>query len=185
MIIHDRERFYQIEAAVLNAYHNQPALKLCKPMLREIAGRYRVPVKLLYRLHKRFSANQQKTSFTLDDIESIASLDRARDYLTGIPRHKGSVNYVDSRKQNRNRRLSDSVWRKVREQVFRRDKYTCQYCGAKARKLHCDHIYPLSRGGSNEMRNLVTACQRCNQSKHDKTISEWRPALLSKFTQES
>lgn len=69
------------------------------------------------------------------------------------------------------------VWRELREAIFSRDGYTCQYCGAYAVNLQCDHVIPISRGGSNDPENLVTACQRCNQSKHNKTPDEWRGGL--------
>lgn len=53
--------------------------------------------------------------------------------------------------------------------IFRRDKYTCQYCGAKApdAKLHVDHRVPVSKGGDSQDDNLVTACAKCNQGKGD------------------
>lgn len=65
-------------------------------------------------------------------------------------------------------------WIKIRERIFRRDNYTCAYCGIRGVALECDHIVPLSRGGPNSDDNLTTACRRCNQSKRDKTVEEWR-----------
>ena len=70
------------------------------------------------------------------------------------------------------------VWRDLREHTFHRDNYTCQYCGERGGKLHCDHVIPLSRGGSNKPGNLATACAACNLSKHNKTIEEWMGSLL-------
>lgn len=54
------------------------------------------------------------------------------------------------------------------------DGYTCQYCGERGKRLECDHVVPVSRGGSNEHENLVTACFACNRSKRAKTVEEWR-----------
>lgn len=59
--------------------------------------------------------------------------------------------------------------RKLR--VWQRDKWRCRYCGEKLlRKAEAtvDHVIPRSRGGSNKMSNLVTACVPCNQGKADK-----------------
>lgn len=67
-----------------------------------------------------------------------------------------------------------SVWRVLRVTVFERDDFTCQYCGARGVSLQCDHIIPVSRGGSNELDNLTTACRPCNQSKRAKTPEEWQ-----------
>ena len=65
-------------------------------------------------------------------------------------------------------------WRVIRERIFARDDYTCRYCGARGGRLECDHVHPVSRGGSHEDDNLVTACFSCNRSKRDKLVSEWR-----------
>lgn len=65
------------------------------------------------------------------------------------------------------------AWRTIRSRIFERDNYTCQYCGEYGKRLECDHVVPVSRGGSNEDRNLVTACFSCNRSKRAKLLSEW------------
>lgn len=56
---------------------------------------------------------------------------------------------------------------KVRFAVFSRDGFTCQYCGQRAPsvKLNVDHRMPRSRGGSDDMSNLITACFACNSGK--------------------
>lgn len=70
-------------------------------------------------------------------------------------------------------RLSTALWSVLRSKIFNRDNYTCQYCGERGKKLECDHVMPISRGGGNEESNLVTACFKCNRSKRDKTPKEW------------
>ena len=68
------------------------------------------------------------------------------------------------------------VPRRFRRQVtntflFARDRYRCQYCGRghaelKPREaLTRDHVIPISRGGTNEWTNCVTACSSCNLRK--------------------
>lgn len=56
--------------------------------------------------------------------------------------------------------------------VFKRDRFTCTYCGVSGAdaELHVDHIIPVSKGGSNNIYNLTTACSRCNLQKADKII---------------
>lgn len=51
--------------------------------------------------------------------------------------------------------------------LFKRDAYLCLYCGGRfpARSLSRDHILPTSQGGTDEWRNLATACRRCNNHK--------------------
>lgn len=65
--------------------------------------------------------------------------------------------------------------------IFNRDGLRCQYCGLSApegAKLRCDHIIPHSRGGTDTADNLVTACDRCNGSKHANSLSPESEALI-------
>lgn len=57
--------------------------------------------------------------------------------------------------------------------VTLRDTRKCVYCGTTSGPFHFDHLYPLSRGGSDDPCNLVVACQQCNISKSDRTLMEW------------
>jgi hypothetical protein len=56
---------------------------------------------------------------------------------------------------------------KLRFEVFKRDDFTCQYCGRKTPEviLELEHIIPLSKGGTNELDNLTTSCFECNRGK--------------------
>ena len=58
-----------------------------------------------------------------------------------------------------------------RANLFRRDRGECQYCGS-ARQLTIDHVIPRSKGGKTSWTNLVTACNRCNVIKGDKTVEQ-------------
>lgn len=73
-------------------------------------------------------------------------------------------------------RPSRSEWERIRTEVYFRDDYTCQYCGERGKKLECDHVIPVSRGGTHDLDNLKTACFKCNRSKRNKTIEEWQAA---------
>jgi hypothetical protein len=68
-------------------------------------------------------------------------------------------------------------WQKLREICFERDNYTCVWCGEfDGVILHLDHLYPLSKGGTNDLENLVTSCERCNLGKHARIIQDaWIP----------
>lgn len=56
---------------------------------------------------------------------------------------------------------------RLRFEVFKRDKFTCQYCGAKAPEvvLQADHIVPVAEGGPTDLLNLITSCAKCNGGK--------------------
>lgn len=65
------------------------------------------------------------------------------------------------------------ISKRVRFSVFSRDGFACRYCGATSEtvQLVLDHIEPVSKGGSDEPENLVTACQPCNAGKSDKPVN--------------
>jgi len=67
-----------------------------------------------------------------------------------------------------------AVSKRTRFEVFKRDKFTCQYCGRAAPSivLQIDHIHPVAKDGDNDILNLVTSCQECNAGKSDKTLSD-------------
>ncbi len=62
----------------------------------------------------------------------------------------------------------------TRRNLFRRDGFTCQYCGKTpgGNELTIDHVLPKSRGGNTNWLNCVLACVRCNHRKADRTPDE-------------
>lgn len=64
--------------------------------------------------------------------------------------------------------------KKDRFEVFKRDSFTCQYCGKKAPDvvLHIDHIEPVCDGGTNDFLNLVTSCRDCNSGKSNRKLTD-------------
>ena len=66
------------------------------------------------------------------------------------------------------------ISKSIRFEIFKRDKFTCQYCGRKAPDviLHVDHLNPVSKGGTNDLLNLITSCVDCNLGKSDRTLAD-------------
>lgn len=64
--------------------------------------------------------------------------------------------------------------KKTRFEVFKRDSFTCQYCGNKAPEvtLEVDHIKPVAKSGDNNLINLITSCFDCNRGKSDRTLDD-------------
>ena len=62
----------------------------------------------------------------------------------------------------------------LRFEVFKRDSFTCQYCGRKAPEvvLQIDHIKPVADGGTNDIMNLVTSCVDCNLGKGARRLND-------------
>lgn len=82
-----------------------------------------------------------------------------------------------------------------RDAILERDGHKCVYCGTPLTRklahkgryngtqtktkpagyqfLTVDHVFPCSRGGTNDMSNLAASCISCNARKHTKTPLEW------------
>jgi hypothetical protein len=62
----------------------------------------------------------------------------------------------------------------LRFEVFKRDSFTCQYCGRVAPDvvLEIDHIQPVSKDGDDDLFNLTTACFDCNRGKTNRLLSD-------------
>ena len=65
---------------------------------------------------------------------------------------------------------------KLRFEIFKRDKFKCQYCGRSPDSsdinLQVDHINPVYEGGKNELLNLITSCFDCNNGKGKRVLSD-------------
>lgn len=66
------------------------------------------------------------------------------------------------------------ISKRTRFEVFKRDGFACQYCGAKAPDalMQVDHVSPVSKGGADEILNYVTACVDCNSGKSDRELDD-------------
>ncbi len=66
----------------------------------------------------------------------------------------------------------------TRREVFRRDNYTCQYCGRRDGNLTVDHVVPRHQGGPHIWTNVVAACPSCNHHKGGRKPDEAHMHLL-------
>ena len=71
--------------------------------------------------------------------------------------------------------------KKVRFGIFKRDGFSCQYCGSSPPSvvLEVDHINPVSLGGTNDADNLLTSCFDCNRGKGAEKLS-FSPETIAK-----
>lgn len=86
--------------------------------------------------------------------------------------------------------INGKVSKNKRMRVIGRDGLRCRYCGAEVelgvrglRALTIDHVMPLSRGGTNDIANLVVACWGCNQEKAHQLAEEWQTPLPQSFVE--
>ena len=69
-----------------------------------------------------------------------------------------------------------------RRNIFKRDRYTCQYCGRQpgSEELTIDHVVPRAHGGESTWENCVLACIDCNARKADRTPEQAHMRLAHK-----
>lgn len=67
----------------------------------------------------------------------------------------------------------------TRREVFRRDNYTCQYCGRKVNNLTIDHVVPRHLGGLHTWTNVVAACPACNHFKGGRRLEDAHMTLMA------
>lgn len=75
-----------------------------------------------------------------------------------------------------------TIGKRLRFEVLKRDRFTCQYCGRSSddgTELHVDHIVPVSSGGTNTTENLTTACIDCNLGKSNISLEKEHSAHVS------
>ncbi len=65
--------------------------------------------------------------------------------------------------------------------IYNRDKGKCFYCkkNLKYRQITLDHYFPLSKGGKDEVFNLVTCCKDCNRYKGNIVLPDYEEVIIS------
>lgn len=70
------------------------------------------------------------------------------------------------------RKTRNKITSSLRKEVFKRDNYTCVECNASVNddgvRIHVDHITPISEGGTDDLENLQTLCDKCNFAKSNR-----------------
>lgn len=72
-----------------------------------------------------------------------------------------------------------AVSKRVRFEAFKRDRFTCQYCGKRPPDvtLEIDHVVARREGGADDIHNLTTSCVACNRGKSGVPLDKVAPAL--------
>lgn len=117
---------------------------------------------------------------------------KRQDYERNIEKRRAAVNRYRQTEQGKLVKKVSNHKRKVRAKenggsftseeirtLNRLQKGKCWYCGKSIEtEYHIEHRVPLSRGGSNDLSNIVLSCPACNLSKANKLPHEWGDRLL-------
>ena len=71
------------------------------------------------------------------------------------------------------RKSTRQIEQKVMWTVFRRDKYTCRYCGNNKTPLTVDHMVLWEEGGPTIPMNLLSSCKVCNNRRGSMQYEDW------------
>ncbi len=141
-----------------------------------------------YSIEDMAAATHENTYFTRGALGALVNLDIFREeredashgaltWNVRLPRPRTKhVPLTDEQRQAR-QRVRGELTALLKIKIYARDRHTCVYCGRAGGHLEIDHVLPVSRGGTSDLDNLVTACYECNHAKHAKTIEEWQAQL--------
>jgi hypothetical protein len=105
----------------------------------------------------------------------------------GVNRHSGERSLIDVnsiiaiKRSKTQKHLSRSVPPLTNRELFLRDAHLCMYCGKPFHEgsLTRDHVIPISKGGLDRWKNVVTACRSCNTRKANRIPEQANMPLLA------
>lgn len=179
----NRERIYELEAAVKYNQENMPKYNEAYGKIVENAEKENLGDSF-YEIEMKMIESRKLSPIT--DFEVVLT----KAYISP----KGKKNYSDSwtftrgevhsaiksyerrmerelKKKTTNEYERSKMTASLRYDVMKRDGFRCAICGRTAEdgvKLHVDHIKPIAKGGKTEIKNLRTLCDICNHGKRDK-----------------
>jgi 5-methylcytosine-specific restriction endonuclease McrA len=129
----------------------------------------------------KYSINEYQRTYYVKNKAKINAKNRSY-YARNIDKEieRREKYYQTHKEQSKNkyhvrraRLLNNGIYLVKEKEIKRLTESNCFYCGAKD-SIQIDHIVPISRGGSHSIGNLIPACAKCNLSKHNKFIVEWK-----------
>jgi hypothetical protein len=71
------------------------------------------------------------------------------------------------------RKSTRQIETSVMWEVYRRDNYTCRYCGNDKVPMTVDHVVLWEEGGPSIVRNLICSCKKCNNARGNMQYEDW------------
>jgi hypothetical protein len=104
---------------------------------------------------------------TFWDIWSFYDSEDIQKLKQRISKTKARHKYLKSYKKRRKDACVYTSNPAIRRKVFKRDGKICKHCGV-SKNLTLDHIFPVSKGGEDTMKNIQVLCRSCNSKKSNK-----------------
>ena len=120
----------------------------------------------------RVGYDRNKYRFEFEAHERLEKIRKLIDQKDKRETKRSTDRAVIAAYKGKSRRLADQVKSDLREQM-NIDPH-CPYCGNNMAGIpHCDHVYPVSKGGFSTPRNMVYVCADCNTKKTDLTLTQF------------
>lgn len=103
------------------------------------------------------------------DNESFIQVTKFHEHQN--PHHMEAESVIPPMPGHTNKLNAKPLYKKQKQRILERDGHRCMQCGS-TKKLHIDHIVPVSKGGTSDDDNLQVLCEKCNTSKGAKIVHE-------------
>ena len=148
-------------------------------LLKNVDGEYKKSLIDIYKYGKKLSVVCKENNVNRKNLQNRLLNNRTK-YMSlryGFLANSMAKGYTEKAVREKmgyknNRHLNGLMWEKmrgdvkpsVRWRILKRDNFRCVLCGSDAtdRKLHIDHIIPISEGGNSRIKNLRVLCDACN-----------------------
>jgi 5-methylcytosine-specific restriction endonuclease McrA len=166
-----------IKVLVLNKFYFPIAIEDVQTIFGDIFSGSKIPLHIEYEFDRDSkTVNLENIDYftAIDDIEEWLSLN-IREYDEYIHTARGPIRIPPVVICST---FDKVIYKKVqfptKQNIFKRDNYTCVYTGKKLSKdeLSVDHVIPRSKGGTDTWENLVTCDRLLNSMKGSKTLTE-------------
>lgn len=117
--------------------------------------------------YKQVSYHKQAYKVPVVVKENYCNLDIIKNRYNALAKINFECTVSEYTAKDQRKRMN----KQLRDEIAKRDNYTCQRCGKYMPDgvgLHIDHIVPISKGGKSVPSNLQVLCSKCNGSKSDK-----------------
>jgi len=143
--------YHKYKAAAEDCYYNGSSLtQVCKK----------------YNIHRRgFQRELKKFNFCYMGLRyGHIARELSKGFSIKSIRSKLGLSIREDLNKTMQEKLRGEISPSKRWRVLKRDNFKCVLCGADCndRKLHIDHIIPISEGGTNDLKNLRVLCSSCN-----------------------
>lgn len=140
--------------------------KQCRQEINKKNKEYKNHVSRIWYNNNKDKANIRRKNWDVNNPEKVAL--KRKNYAKYNKEKLANKNHL-----RRAKLLGNGIFKINKKELLKMYNSNCFYCGSN-KFIQLDHIIPISRGGRHSIGNLLPACRKCNASKNNKFIVEWK-----------